>query len=379
MPLHAHRTPLLAAPALAAALLALSGCNGFFVYPGSSSTTSSSSTDYAYIANSSAGATSIAGYALSSGTLVAATSSPYSLQYVPSALAVTPANTYLYAAEDTAISGASAIFGYSIGTGGALTVLDSGVALVAETSSAIDISPDGKWLFSLNTDGLTLEQYSIASTTGLLTFFANYSITGATGGTVTPSSVKVAPSGDFIVCALGTGGVETFTFNTSTGAATPSSIISPGSTSIGIYAVAVDTNNYLYAAGTAGLQVFSTTTAGAPTLLNTYSTGNGPRSIVITSNGSYVYVANQTDGTISGYSIGTNAALTAISGSPFTGPSTVTSLGRDNSGSRILALGYNATSGLQLFSIGSTGALTLTNTAASGTTTIDPSPLALTH
>jgi 6-phosphogluconolactonase (cycloisomerase 2 family) len=360
------------------AALALSGCNGFFVYPGSSSTTSSSSTDYAYIGNSSAGATSIAGYALSSGTLVAATSSPYSLQYVPSALAVTPANTYLYAAEDTAISGASAIFGYSIGTGGALTVLDSGTALVAETSSAIDISPDGKWLFSLNTDGLTLEQYSIAST-GLLTFFANYSITGATGGIVTPSSVKVAPSANFIVCALGTGGVETFTFNTSTGAATPSSIISPGSTSTGIYAVAVDTNNYLYAAGTAGLQVFSTTTAGAPTLLNTYSTGNGPRSIVITGNGSYVYVANQTDGTISGYSIGTNAALTAISGSPFTGPSTVTSLGRDNSGSRILALGYNATSGLQLFSIGSTGALTLTNTAASGTTTIDPSPLALTH
>jgi len=377
----AHRFRLLPLLLLTAAPLGLSSCSGFFVCQKAScstSSTSSSANNFAYAANSASGTTYINGYALSSGTLVAATSSPYSIGYIPSAMAVAPGDGFLYVATDQALSGTGEILGYSIGTGGALTALNSGVGLVAENSSAIDITPDGKWLFSLNSDGLTLEEYSINTSTGLLTFAANYSITpGTAGAVVTPSMVKVAPSNDFIVCALGVGGVETFSFNTTTGGAAASSAINTGSTSSGIYGVTVDTNNNIYTVGTGGLGVFSSTTAGAPTQLAAYSTGNGPRSVIVSSNGSYVYVANQTDGTITAYSIGTNTVLSTVGTYP--APTTVTSLARDNSGTYLLALGYSASSGTQMFSIGSSGSLALTSSTSSGTVTTNPAPLATTH
>lgn len=358
----------------------LTGCGNFFVKP-TTTTTTASSTSYAYVSNSASGTEYINGYVLTSGTLVAATSSPYSLGFVPQGMAVTPSNAYLYVGSDSALA-AGAIYGYSIGTGGALTILNSGAALVSENSAAVDISPDGQWLFSLNTNGSTLEEYSINSSTGLLSFAENYTYGGAAGGVVTPLSVKVAPSGDFVVLALGTAGMVTFPFNTTTGAAGPGdTLVSPGSTSSGIYAVAVDSNNYLYASGTAGLQVFSTTTLGVPTLVSTtaYTIGKGPRAMVVNTGNNYVYTANQTDSTITGDAIGTGGVLTAIAGSPYTAPTTVTAMGRDNSGKYIVTAGYSATSGIQMFAIGTAGALTESSSAASGTDTTIPVAVALTH
>lgn len=361
----------------------LSGCGSFFQCEGKAdcpttgSGGSGTSGDYAYVSNSSAGSTYLNGYSLTSGTLATTTSSPYSLGYVPSAIAITPANSYVYMTTDSAVS-AGYIYGYSIGTGGALTTLDSGTALVSESASAMAVSPDGNWLFVLDTDGLTLEEYSIPSD-GILKYANTYDITGAANGVVTPSSVTVAPSGDYVVVALGTGGAETFSFNTTTGVAASATLISPGNASTGIYGVAVDPNNYLYCAGTAGLQVFSVTSAGIATLSNTYTAGDGPHSVVVNKAGTYVYVGNQTGGTISGYLIGTNAALTAIAGSPFTGPTDVSGLAIDNSAKYLAAIGYNASSGTQLFSIGTGGALTLAVSGASGTTTAVPAVLATTH
>jgi 6-phosphogluconolactonase (cycloisomerase 2 family) len=266
-----------------------------------------SADDYVYVANSATGPAYVNGYTLASGTLAAATHAPFSLAYSPSSMAITPANTFLYAASDSALTaGIGYIYGYSIATGGALSILSSGTPLVSENVASIAISPDGQWLFALDVNGLTLEEYSINSSTGALAFAQTYGVTGATNGLVTPSSVKVAPSGDFVVVALGTGGAETFTFTTSTGVAAASTVISPANSSTGIYDIAVDSNNNLYCVGTAGLQVFSTTAVGVPTLIKTYSTGNGAHSIAINSTSTAVYVGNQTDGTITGYAIAAN-------------------------------------------------------------------------
>ncbi len=371
------------------ASVALTGCGNFFVYPGSTSTgtgtgtgTGNSSTDFAYVSNSASGSTYVNGYAVSSGALTATTGSPYNLAYVPAAMAITPSDTYLYIATDSGLS-AGYLYGYSIGTGGSLSILDGGTALESENVASIAISPDGQWLFALDAGGITLEEYLINSSTGALTFQNTVGITGAAAGIVTPVSVKVAPSGDFIVCALGTGGVVSFSFDTATGEAgvAGSSLISPALASEGYYAIAVDKNNYVYAAGTVGLQVFSSTTAGALTLISStpYATGAGPRSMVIDTSNTYVYTGNQTDGTITEDAIGTNAALTAISGSPVTGPAGVSALGRDNSGKYVLAAGYNGTSGIQLFTIGSTGALTQSGSAPSGTDLAVPTVVAMAH
>lgn len=377
---------------LSALSLFLGGCGNFFSCEGkascpttctSTSTTTcptNSTVDYAYIANASNGTSYTNGYDVSTGALTALTNSPFSLDFSPSALAITPSNTYLYAATDSTLNnGVGYLYGYSIGSGGAISILASGKPLVSENITSLAISPDGQWLFCLDTNGLTLEEYSINSSTGAVTFANTYGITGASTGLVTPSSIAIAPSGDFLVVALGTGGAETFSFVTSTGVATVSTLINPANASTGIYAVAVDANNYLYAAGTAGLQVFSTTTAGVPTLQKTYATGNGPRSIVINPDSTFVYVGNQTDSTITAYTIGTNAALAAVSGSPFSAPDTVSSLAIDSTGAYLVAAGYNATSGINLYAIGATGTLTSKATAATGTSTLIPTPIAMTH
>jgi 6-phosphogluconolactonase (cycloisomerase 2 family) len=266
-----------------------------------------SSADYVYVANSATGPTYLNGYNLAGGTLAAATGAPFSLGYSPTSMAITPANTFLYVASDSALTaGVGYIYGYSIGTGGALSILDSGTPLVSESVSSLAISPDGDWLFCLDTDGITLEEYAIDTSTGALTFAATYGVTGTSNTVVTPSSVTVAPSGEYFVAALGQGGANTFSFVTSTGVGTPSTGINPANTLTGIYAIAIDSNNYLYCAGTAGLQVFSVTAAGVPTLLKTYTTGIGAHSIAINRTSTAVYVGNQTDGTITGYAISTN-------------------------------------------------------------------------
>jgi DNA-binding beta-propeller fold protein YncE len=147
---------------LAAGLMSLTGCAGFFVCQKAScpatGSASSTVTNYAYASNSATGSTYINGYNLSGGTLATATTgSPYSLGYTPIAMAVNPADTFLYVAVDSALtSGTSGMYVYSIGTGGALSIANSGLAVGAGNYTAIDISPDGQWLFALDTTGLIL-------------------------------------------------------------------------------------------------------------------------------------------------------------------------------------------------------------------------------
>jgi 6-phosphogluconolactonase len=376
----------------AALALSLTGCGDFFVKPTTTTTTStgtSTSTDLVYVTNSSSGATYLNGYVLSAGTLAAANGSPYSLgsTLTPQAAVLTPSNGYLYIASDSTIS-TGAIYGWSVAAGGALTVLNSGSALAAENSAALEVSTDGKYLFSLNSDGITLEQYTINTSTGLLTLAGNYPLTGPTdGAAIVPTALKMAPSDNFLVAVLGTGGAETFAYSTSTGALTASASFNPASTSIGIYGVTVDANNNIYTVGTSlsnspGLQEYSASSTGVPnaTPIATATTGNGPHAVVLDSTGTYVYVANFTDGTISGFSTtASSAVLPALSGSPYAAPTSVVSMGRDNSGKYLLAAGYNSTSGVELYTIGTGGILTSSATAATGTSTVIPTAIATAH
>ncbi len=342
-----------------------------------STTTNSNSSDFVYVSNDAISENNVDGYAISGSTLNAISGSPFDFQYPPSAMVVDPGNSLLFAATDSELT-EGFLYGYSI-TSGALGILDSGTPLVSESVTSLAISPDGSWLFALDTDGTTLEEYSINPSTGALTFIDTYPVSGTSTGIVTPTQVVVAPSGDFIVVTLGTGGANTFTFDTTTGIATPSTLISPVTDASGIFGAAVDENNNIYLAGTAGLEVFSATAVGVPTLLNTYTTGNGAHAVAINPDYTYVYVGNLTDGTISAFSIGTDAALTAINGSPFPGPPTVSALSVDSTSGYLVAAGYSATNGVELYTIGSGGVLTEAASEGTGTSPEVPVALALTQ
>jgi 6-phosphogluconolactonase (cycloisomerase 2 family) len=400
---HLYCTDAFALILLSAATALLSGCGSFFSCEGktdcpvtcvASSTVTCPATgsgsptgiDYAYVANSATGSTYVNGYNLSSGTLTAI-GSPQNFDYSPNSMVVNPADTFLYATSDPNLT-TGYIYGYSIGTSGALAVLGGGSPQIEENDAALAVSPNGEWLLTLpdvtvGGSGL-LNVYSINTSTGAAgsTTAYSYTLTSAPTGTITPLSVAVAPSGEYVAAALGTGGANVFSFDTTTGAPLAGQNpvgIDPGSAASGIYALAFDSNNYLYCATTNGLQVFSVSSGLAVTPLQTYTLGNQPRSIAINSTSTFVYVGNEADGTISAFSIGTGGALTAVAGSPFTGPTSVNSLAIDSTGKYLIASGYNASTGIQLFSIGTTGALTSVGTAGTGTSNLIPGAIAATH
>jgi 6-phosphogluconolactonase (cycloisomerase 2 family) len=207
-----------------------------------------------------------------------------------------------------------------------------------------------------------------------------YSITGAT---VVPTSIKVAPNGQFVFASLGTAGDLVYTFNTSTGALISSQQVSLLNATSSDNSLAVSPNsNYLYIArsGTsAGLAVYSIGTNGAPTPVGSSVTaGSQPFSVVVNSAGTDVYVANQAGSSIFGYSVASNGTLTALADSPYTASSMVDALAVDRTGDYLLATARGGSSDLTMYSF-SAG---VPNSVASTATGTDPTgavALAATH
>src|ERR1700734_1425209 len=196
-------TAHLCALALLSTITALSGCGSFFVcegkadcpaapsVPSSTVPCPATGTDFAYVANPSASANNVNGYNLDNGNLTTnATSAPFSFGYQPIAMAVTPANTFLYAVSNPGVS-TGYLYGYSIETGGALNILSSGQPLVTESAVSLAVSPDGNWLFVLDANSLTLSEYSINTSTGAVTFATTGAITPG-AGTSGYASINVA-------------------------------------------------------------------------------------------------------------------------------------------------------------------------------------------
>jgi 6-phosphogluconolactonase len=352
----------LIAIAFSTVAIALTGCTGFFVAPTAATTTTSTS-DLIYVANATT--ETISGFAVGTNTLTAVSGSPLSLGYVPQAAVVSRANTFLYVASP------SGIYLYTIASDGALTA--SGTAATSDVAS-LDVSLDGNWLVGLSASSTALDIWQIDTSTGALSLTGTATYTST--GTVVPRMVRFAPNGSYIVAALGTGGDAVFTFNTSTGVAASSQLLSLSSTTSD-NALAVDSASstlYIARSGTSqGLAVYTIGTAGTLTAVSgsPFSAGSAPYSVAIDNTGTYVYVANRSSSTISGFTIGTGSVLTALSGSPFTSGSLVTSVATDNSGSYLLAAANGGAPDLTMYSFDSTTAGKL-DTAASVTTGTDP-------
>jgi 6-phosphogluconolactonase len=350
---------------LIALVLPLAGCNGFFFKEtASGGGTGTGATNYAFVAN--AGANTVAGLGISAtGTLAALTGSPITLNTTPTALAVSRNNTFLW------VGTVSQIFGYSIASDGTLAALNSGNAIANAFCVDMQTSPDGKWLMVLDGSGNSVDLFGINSDG---TLSPNSGIGFTASGTVVPKQLRIANSGAFVVAAMGTAGELVFSFNTTTGAfaylaqTTPPNLTSDNG-------IAIDsTGTYLYEARSgngAGLVVNTIASNGTltPTTNTPYATGTQPYSVVLDNTGKYVYVANRTDGTISGYTIGTGAALAAISGTPFSSGVAVTALGADSTGKWLLAAAFSGSPDLTLYGFDATnlGRLYSVSSSATGT------------
>lgn len=337
-----------------------------------------------YIANQAA--SSIGAFTVGTGTLTTVNNSPVILTYKPISMVVTPNNAFLY------VGAATGVFVYFINSDGSLTTPSTGAQPAGVFATAMTVSPDGQWLIVLDGTTQQLDIFQINATTGALssvTAPATYSITS---GVWQPSAVHISSDGTLIFAALGTGGDAVFTFNTTTGVAASSQILSTGNTATGDYALAISANTaYLYIArsGTnGGVAVFSIGSAGALTPVSgtPFAAGNGTFSVLLDPTGTYVYAANRTDGTVSGYTIVAGAtpaalSLTPLSGSPYASGSGVQSLGIDSSGKYLLAGAVAGAPDLTMYSFDITtpGKLDPATSVATGVDPAGAVAIALTH
>jgi len=374
------------AGALALAVsLGLTGCGAFFSCEGKTdcpvTTTPTSSGDYAYVANTTGTTSQIAAYELSTGTPLVVTGSPFTLDFVPNAMVVTPDNTLMFVSSPAN----GAIYAFTIAADGALSSANGGEAVDNEAADAMDITPDGKYLFVLVATGQVaiVTEFAITATTGVLTAPTDSTLTIGPPSNVSATAIKVAPSGDFVVIALGSAGDDVIPLSSDLFANATTQPITFNLTGIGDYGIAVDSNNNIYFARTGQVAVYSATPAGLPTpITNTAAnsdTGAADYSIVLSSSDAFVYTGNAGNtsaaSSISGFS-NASGTLAPLSGSPYGAPNSVANIALDSTGKYIVAAGLG-TGGFKEYTIGSSGVLTAASTTESTGTTA--SLMAVTH
>lgn len=384
--------------AFAAMLLPLAGCGSFFqcenkpACPASTDTGSDSGSgstvDFAFVSYTNTDGTSvISGYNIATGALTPINT--VTLSFHPVAMVVNPKNSILYVAS---VPGATTpgVYEYTIGTDGTLTAANNGVAIVQDLIGAMAISPDGNYLYTMESAGQTMIQYGVDATTGGLTsqggtgVLATNCVPTVTTPVLPVCSITVSPAGDYVMASYGTQGDLVFSYNSTSGITNTGTAITPSSASTGDFSVAIDKNGKAYIGQTATISAYTLSTLIAnPTTYTpavyTYPSGSIPRSVVVDSTGSFVYSANVGTSKIGGFSTATTTTLPTLANQPYAGPTNVAALGIDSTNTYLIAAGYDASAGVQLYSIAGTGVLTSIKSAGTSTATQYPVLVAMSH
>ncbi|HEX3662666.1 MAG TPA: beta-propeller fold lactonase family protein [Acidobacteriaceae bacterium] len=365
-----------------AALLGLTGCSQFFPPLGSSggggSTTSG---DSLYVANLGTNPLSVAGFSVATtGALSGISGSPWAVELEPTALAVTPNDSYLYVG-----SAAGGIYVYTIASSGAITIANNGSPVATGVApSVLRVDPTGNYLIGADALVGNVYVFQIGSG-GALTAISSSLVT--LNASLPANDLEITPGGGLVFVSCGTAGIYTLTFNTSTGAlAQVKGVLSPKQNSDAIYGMAVTpSGSFLLAAetGIGAVRVFTIGSGGSLTEVtgSPVKTGTGPFGVLVDSTGSYVYVTNRTAGNISAFLLSNSGALTAVTGSPFATGTLPELLVEDKTDTYVAVICAGGGPDLQLFKMDATtaGALDSVATAATGTDPTQASALAATH
>jgi 6-phosphogluconolactonase len=379
-------------------LLILTGCGGFFV-PQTNSGGGTNTGDYIYVANGNN--PYFAGFGVaSSGALSVLSGSPYNNGVAAQSLAVTPANTFLYAGTT------NGIYLYAINGNGSITVQNSGSAVAQDmVATQMQVDSTGGYLlaagFGTSIGAQAIGIYQINASTGLLTAITGsplplYTGNGSTPAVVTPTGMLITPNNSYVYVSLYTLGVQILTLGAggalSTGSAP--SLLLPISTSTtpSDQGLASDPlSAFLFVSETnSGLRVLSIGTGGSLKEVSgsPYAVGTGPTGVIVDPTGSYVYVANKGSNNISAFTLtAASGQLTAIAGSPFaSGGLLPIALVNDNSKKFVAVInsGSNGSGGnndMQVFKFDTTtnGKLDPVSTASTGTDPTSPQAIAATH
>lgn len=286
-----------------------------------------------------------------------------------SALAVTPAGSFLYAVNDTT----AGINGYSTGSSGMLSLIPSSPFAILPAVQppwpvvlALAVDPQGRFLYAGSLSGIA--SFSIDSSSGAL------AATGgpfSTGGGFVPAGIGINRAGTFLYATDTDQYVWGFSIDSQTGALSPVAG-SPFNAGSQPYGIRVDpSGNFVYIAlsgsnAIAAFTIDAATGSLSPVPGSPFPTSSMPftqtYNLTIHPSGEFLYAFNLNGSTVAAFTIdSTSGALTPISGSPFAiAPSGGVDLIVDPSGKYLyLTLSGFPPSAFVLFDIDpNTGALT---------------------
>ncbi|MBI3544905.1 MAG: beta-propeller fold lactonase family protein [Deltaproteobacteria bacterium] len=232
------------------------------------------------------------------------------------------------------------------------------------------VDPSGRRIYVANKGASTVTAYSINSSTGALTLIG----ARATGNA--PIGMAIDASGSFaFVAGSGANTISVHAIDSTTGALGAAQAYAAGSAPAQL---AFDTvGSVLYAAnsGDGTVSVFSEAAGtGVLALLQTAAAGAGATGVAMAPDRSYVFVTNKTDSTVSSYTVAGNGALTLQS--TIAAPVTPLYPGVD-SGSAFLVVPGNGDHGLASYKIAPPPASAPLARSATGTAGPGTNPVAV--
>jgi hypothetical protein len=133
----------------------LSGCKGFWDPPPSPK----SNSGVFYVLNQKT--SQIAGFSIVSGAVRSVSGSPYSLNSIPIAIAVSPNGRFVY------VSTIAGIYLFKSESSGTLTLANGETVILPDAAQAMQVAPGGFWLLEAASGEGTLSAIALDSTTGL--------------------------------------------------------------------------------------------------------------------------------------------------------------------------------------------------------------------
>lgn len=252
-----------------------------------------------------------------------------------------------------ALLASSCLFGGPYTVGGTVTGLEgSGLVLQNSSGKYLSVTASGSFTFPSGLDNGA--SYSVTVRTQPSNPSQTCTVTNATGtiekADVTDVLVNCTQAARYAYVANQTANTISAYQIDSTSGALVSIVGSPFSSSgLAPVALAVDPNGtYLYVVDNASNAVsvyaidttLDTTTSGSLTPAGEIvSTGNSPLALTIDPTGSYLYVANVNDDTVSAYAI-SSGSLTPIAGSPFAVGREPSALKTDPSGTHLYVTNF---------------------------------------
>jgi 6-phosphogluconolactonase (cycloisomerase 2 family) len=214
---------------------------------------------------------------------------------------------------------------FTVNTDGTLTKSSISPQTTPAAPKVLQFSANGKWAYFLDAAGANIYAYTRAGNGTLATFIDSYPVNGA-------SSLVVSPNSTFLYVALPnsqTGQLAVFSIDQSTG------ILSQAGSSLNAgYAMSqlimAPGGATLYGLAPSQQQVVTfslNATAGTATFQGTFPVGSHPSYMILSTNGSYMYVLDHVDvgvndngvpGSPSIYAFNVaGSALTTMAGQPF--------------------------------------------------------------